>query len=111
VTVNDSFFSVLSAYDGSVDDRKKKYLVATESYSDSLSVQDMERTKLTALGYIGSLNDMWSQYLISLGGTGLDSMSALLSSTFYGTTLSLSFLLLETGDTVLLESSDKIVLE
>ena len=85
MTVNDSFFSVLSDYDGSVDDRKKKYLVATESYSDSLSVQDMEKTKLTELGYTGSLNDMWSQYLVALGGTGLSSMATLLSTTFYGT--------------------------
>lgn len=83
MAVNDSFFSILQGYEGSVDDRRKERLIDVGGYSSLLSIQDMERAKLSSLGYTGSLNDMWSEYLVSLGGIGLESLSTLLTTTFY----------------------------
>ena len=47
----DYIFSTLSVYTGSVNDRKKQYLIATYSYDPSMSLNDMEKATLESLGY------------------------------------------------------------
>lgn len=82
--LNEEFLSVLSDYAGTVDDRRKKFLVDTYGYSTYGSVQNMEFTTLRSLGYTGTIDDMWSKYLKDLGGVGLSAKATLLSTTFYG---------------------------
>ena len=112
--MSDAWFSVLSSYDGTVNDRKKAYFVSVEGYTENETVQDMEFKKLGSLGYSGGLNDRWKKYLISLGGDGtLSDMNnqTLLALTFYAGVSGSDSLLIEIGDFILLENGDKLLLE
>ena len=80
---NDKFLELLSDYDGTAQDRQKKFLVENYGYDSFMSLNDMEYAKLEELGYDGSLNDKWHKYIIALGGSGLGVKAQLLSSTFY----------------------------
>lgn len=105
----DYIFSTLSTYAGSVNDRKKQYLIDTYSYDPSMSLNDMEKATLESLGYSGGLTDMWQAYLKSLGGSGTvsDNIKSYFASSFYGSSL----LLLETSDVFLLETTSFLILE
>jgi hypothetical protein len=105
----DYIFSTLSVYTGSVNDRKKQYLIATYSYDPSMSLNDMEKATLESLGYSGSLTDMWQKHLKALGGSGTvaDNIKSYFASSFYESPL----LLLETSDVFLLETTSFLILE
>lgn len=81
VNLSDKFFSVLYDYSGTVDDRRMQFL--EENFVPRTgTVNDMEFKVLELLGYSGSLDDMWNEYLTNLGGS-LSQKAELLSSTFY----------------------------
>ena len=81
VNLSDKFFSVLYDYSGTVDDRRMAFL--EENFVPRTgTVNDMEFAVLELLGYEGSLDDMWSKYLVNLGGS-FSQKAELLSSTFY----------------------------
>lgn len=83
VNLNDVFLGVLYDYKGSIDDRRIKFL--EENFVPRTgNVNDMEFKALELLGYSGSLDDMWAEYLGNLeAGAGLSDKARLLSSTFY----------------------------
>lgn len=95
--INDAYYSVLSGYSGSVDDKRSALLTNVLGYAKPMSLNDMERSVLAILGYTGSLDDAWSRYLKVLGGNGLESKADLLSSTFYGNPIPLFFINSEQG--------------
>ena len=82
--LNDTYANVLAAYSGSVNDKRSARLTEYLGYAKPLSLNDMEKATLLALGHSGSLNDAWDAYLKSLGGSGFTAKADLLSSTFYG---------------------------
>jgi hypothetical protein len=82
--LNDTYASLLSAYSGSVNDKRSELLASILGYTKALSLNDMEKSVLTSLGYTGALNDAWDKYIRDLGGLGFSAKSDYLSSTFYG---------------------------
>jgi hypothetical protein len=82
--LNDTYASLLSAYSGSVNDKRSELLASILGYTKALSLNDMEKSVLTSLGYTGALNDAWDKYIRDLGGSGFSAKSDYLSSTFYG---------------------------
>jgi hypothetical protein len=95
--INDAYYSVLSGYSGSVDDKRSALLTDILGYTKPMSLNDMEKAALANLGYTGSLDDAWNRYLKALGGIGLESKADLLSSTFYGNPIPLVFANSEPG--------------
>lgn len=95
--INDAYYSVLSGYSGSVDDRRSALLTNVLGYTNPMSLNDMEQSVLAILGYTGSLDDAWDKYLKDLGGNGLESKADFLSSTFYGDPIPLFFINSEPG--------------
>lgn len=82
--LNDAYLDVLSTYSGSVDDRRKAYLMDYLNYTKDTTLNDLEWDVLQSLGYKNSLTDAWLDHIKSLGGMTLSDKGRLLSSTFYG---------------------------
>jgi hypothetical protein len=82
--LNDTYASLLSAYSGSVNDKRSASLTDVLGYAKPLSLNDMEAAALASLGYTGALNDAWDKYIKALGGFGISVKADYLLSTFYG---------------------------
>lgn len=95
--INDTYASVLSAYSGSINDKRSARLTEYLGYAKPLSLNDMEAAVLASLGYTGALNDAWDKYIKTLGGFGISEKADYLSSTFYGYSVSSLFAASEPG--------------
>jgi hypothetical protein len=82
--LNDAYLDVLRDYSGSVDDKRKAYLMEYLNYTNTTSLNDLEWDVLKSLGHTNSLTDAWLDHLKSLGGLTLSDKGKLLGSTFYG---------------------------
>jgi len=80
--LNTAFHKVLCKYSGTIDDRRMTFIQRFFTDRDG-TLDDLEHYILSDLGYTGTLNDMWSDYLKSFGGT-LHSKGDYLPNTFYG---------------------------
>jgi hypothetical protein len=82
--LNDAYLDVLRDYSGSVDDKRKAYLMKYLNYTKDTSLNDLEWDVLKKLGFNNSLTDAWLSHLKGLGGLTLSDKGRLLGSTFYG---------------------------
>lgn len=109
---NDIVPLVLQHLRGSNQDRKMKWLsVNYPEYTGSIT--DREMSVLAHHGFSrGSFSDRWKDYIVSLGGIGIESWGAVMENTFYGVGRPYDGLLLvEGGDYLLMENGDRIELE
>lgn len=81
-SLGDNVFSALHDYTGSVNDRVKQWLIDNFGYDPTMSIDDMAKRRLEALGFDGAIQDAFKKYATGIGITDLSRRDILILDNF-----------------------------